>query len=547
MNGGAGAGSWDFFISYTQADRAWAEWVAWMLEEDRHRVLIQAWDFVPGSNWIHGMQRGMRDSTRTIAVMSDAYLKSVYSGAEWQAAWASDPDGTRRKLLVVRVEPCVRPGVLAGVVSVDLFGLPPASAKAELRRMVEEAAKGRAKPPVPPSFPGPHRAVPVEPSFPGYRVGVTPAEPPHPVGEGRTRRWVVLAGLVATAAGAAGAWRFFLDGRSPAQVSALQMADDVTSVAFSPDGRTLAGASGADGIRLWNVSDPAHPAVLRKLPDEPTAGAVHSVAFSGDGRMLAGVAQDGTIQLWNVADPARPAALSKLLTGGQGPFGSVACSLHGHVIASGGVTGYGATEYGGGVIQLWNLSDPANPTVLGHPLTGDRPISSVAVSPDGRTLAAGKYEGFAELWNISNPAHPVALANPPAAPSVLGVGGVAFSPNGRMLAGGADDGTIRLWNVSDPAHATALGATAMNPDSTVTGTPSPNDFVAFSPDSRTLAGGTDDGTIRLWNVTNPAGPTAIGDLYGDLSHKVISVAFSPDGHTVATGDEEWILRLWNLG
>ena len=49
---------WDFFVSYTQADRAWAEWIAWVLEEDGHRVLVQAWDFVPGSNWIQGMQAG---------------------------------------------------------------------------------------------------------------------------------------------------------------------------------------------------------------------------------------------------------------------------------------------------------------------------------------------------------------------------------------------------------------------------------------------------------------------------------------------------------
>ncbi len=50
---------WDFFVSYTQADRAWAEWIAWMLEEDGHQVLVQAWDFVPGSNWIQGMQAGV--------------------------------------------------------------------------------------------------------------------------------------------------------------------------------------------------------------------------------------------------------------------------------------------------------------------------------------------------------------------------------------------------------------------------------------------------------------------------------------------------------
>ena len=44
---------WDFFVSYTQADRAWAEWIAWQLEEDGYQVLIQAWDMVHGGNWAH--------------------------------------------------------------------------------------------------------------------------------------------------------------------------------------------------------------------------------------------------------------------------------------------------------------------------------------------------------------------------------------------------------------------------------------------------------------------------------------------------------------
>jgi hypothetical protein len=53
-------------------------------------VLVQAWDFVPGSNWVQGMQAGARDAARTIAVLSEDYLCSVYGGAEWQAAWAGD-------------------------------------------------------------------------------------------------------------------------------------------------------------------------------------------------------------------------------------------------------------------------------------------------------------------------------------------------------------------------------------------------------------------------------------------------------------------------
>lgn len=61
MNAGAGAGGWDFFISYTQADRAWAEWIAWALEEDGHRVLIQPGTPSPAATgstaWMPGRAR----------------------------------------------------------------------------------------------------------------------------------------------------------------------------------------------------------------------------------------------------------------------------------------------------------------------------------------------------------------------------------------------------------------------------------------------------------------------------------------------------------
>jgi len=156
---------WDFFISYTQVDQAWAEWIAWVLEEDGHSVLVQAWDFVSGSNWIQGMQTGVARAARTIAVLSPAYLHSQYGTSEWQAAWAADPAGSERKLLVMRVKDCHRPGFLAGVVSVDLFGTTEADARARMHAMVSSAISGRAKPAEAPVFPG--RAVAREPRFPG--------------------------------------------------------------------------------------------------------------------------------------------------------------------------------------------------------------------------------------------------------------------------------------------------------------------------------------------------------------------------------------------
>jgi TIR domain len=86
----------DFFISYTQADRAWAEWIAWLLEEDHHRVLIQAWDFVGGSNWVQRMRDGVLGAGRTVAVLSPDYLQSEFGTAEWTAAWSTDPLAAER-------------------------------------------------------------------------------------------------------------------------------------------------------------------------------------------------------------------------------------------------------------------------------------------------------------------------------------------------------------------------------------------------------------------------------------------------------------------
>jgi len=148
-------------------DRPWAEWIAWVLEEAGYRVLIQAWDFVPGTNWIQRMQDGTLNADRTIAVLSEAYVKSAFAGAEWQAAWAADPAGADRKLLIVRIADCARPGLLGGVVDVDLFGVTETDARDRLFSMIEAAQQGRNKPPTAPGFPGANRVVPDQPGFPG--------------------------------------------------------------------------------------------------------------------------------------------------------------------------------------------------------------------------------------------------------------------------------------------------------------------------------------------------------------------------------------------
>jgi hypothetical protein len=146
-------GEWDFFISYTSADGRWAEWIAWELEAAGYSVYIQEWDFVPGTNWMDMMTRGIERSTRTVAVLSNAYLTSVWGKKEWQAALRRDPEGIKGKVIPVRVEDCDRPELLATVVSVDLFDMPEDETSGRLLAAVKAALGGRKKPTARPAFP----------------------------------------------------------------------------------------------------------------------------------------------------------------------------------------------------------------------------------------------------------------------------------------------------------------------------------------------------------------------------------------------------------
>ena len=70
----------NFFISYTGRDRAWAEWIAWILEEEGYSTVIQAWDFRPGGNFVLDMQQATT-AARTIAVLSSLYLDKPFTTA----------------------------------------------------------------------------------------------------------------------------------------------------------------------------------------------------------------------------------------------------------------------------------------------------------------------------------------------------------------------------------------------------------------------------------------------------------------------------------
>jgi WD40 repeat protein len=191
-----------------------------------------------------------------------------------------------------------------------------------------------------------------------------------------------------------------------------------------------------------------------------------------------------------------------------------------------------------GVATLWaSLSKRSIP---GDQLvTSSRDIvTCVAFSPDGRTLACSQGNQL-WLWDLAA-ARPRLIGGPLTGHSDT-VNVVAFSPDGHMLASGSDDTTVRLWNVTELTRPRPIGNPLLPDTYGVTS-------VAFSPDGHTLANSTAgpgrDFKIRQWNVANPNDPVAIGLRLE--SGGSAPVSFSPNGHVLATGDAADAIRLWDV-
>jgi WD40 repeat protein/pimeloyl-ACP methyl ester carboxylesterase len=253
---------------------------------------------------------------------------------------------------------------------------------------------------------------------------------------------------------------------SPTQTAApapVASAGPVYSLAFSPDGKTIA-AAGYSQIRL---QDAKTGQVLKML--EGHTSFVWGVAWSPDGNALASAGQDGT-RLWDAKAYQELNALDAAWS-----F-CVAWSPDGKQLATGSQSGK---------IYLWD----AETGRLSREMTGSTvtPIISISWSPDGRTIAAGQLDGIIQLWDAGTGDPLDSLIGNKESRS--DVNGLAWSPDGRILASAHQDGRVRLWDI----ETRQILLTQEGHKGWTRG-------VAWSPDGKQIAAG--DG---LYDRTMPAG------------------------------------------
>ena len=304
--------------------------------------------------------------------------------------------------------------------------------------------------------------------------------------------------------------------------------DTVRSVAYAPDGLTLASCGQDRTVRLWDLAT-RHPRltwgdawrVSPLGPDGPISyetTSYEAVAFAPDGEMLAVGRADGGLQFFRPGDKEFSLFL--------GPYHSQ--GIRALTFAPDGRTLVSASWDGRAIlwtpVRVGHRTNKTRPRVT---LEAGSPVTALAYAPDGKRFALGLYDGT--IW-VCQPMTGQKVAEVSAGRD--GVFALAFAPDGRTLASADGSGTICLWDVAKKKRERAKWR---GHDRVVYA-------LAFTPDGAVLASGGADAAVKLWDVASARGRAA----YRWQASWVTSLAFAPDGMTAAAGGADHTVVVWDV-
>ena len=307
----------------------------------------------------------------------------------------------------------------------------------------------------------------------------------------------------------------------------------VQSVAFSPDGKLIAAGCRDNTIRMLNAATGDALPPLKGHTD-----GVICVRFSPDGRQLLSGSYDYTARLWDVAT----ATELQNLKGHHWYVWAAEFSPDANRIVTAG-------HDGKAIIWDKKPSDDGKrlifkqgPVFLGH----NGPVYTARFAPDGKTVATGGYDKLIMIWDPDKvtavdidrriegvkdeKVNYVRLAGHDGA-----VRSIAFSPTGQLLLSGSEDHTLRVWDVAAGEALKSLRGHGGIVRSCM-----------FSPDGEWVLSGGDDQSVRVWDVKGYEEVRVLqARVFAGHDDAVLSARYSPDGKQIVTASRDRTASLWN--